>query len=174
MRMNLCIAAVAVLGVGGSAWADFSDDPDNPTMIDIHPGLTLVSVALEGSNQADWVRFTVEDGEAVTSLFNFESFFYHSDQVTMRLDQYVEITPGFEIPILLGEFQLDQFTGPTDDLLWQLSPTGDLLPGDYRLGWTQSTTEYSDMRFVFRTVPAPGAAMMVSAGLIAATGHRRR
>lgn len=166
--------AIALLasGLTGVAVADFSDDPDNPSDFDISPGLTLLSIELEDTNLADWVRFTVEPGETVTSLFNFESFFFHNEQVTMRLDQYVEILPGFEMPVLLGEIQLDQFTGATDDLLWDLAG-GHLLAGDYRLGLTQTTTGYSDMRFVFRTVPGPASLGVLATAAVLGTRRRR-
>lgn len=165
------VALFAALLLAPAAAADFSDDPDNPSDFDISPGLTLLSIELEGSNRADWVRFTVEPGESVTQLFNFESLFLHNELVTMRLDQYVEILPGFEMPVMLGEIQLGQFTDPTGQLLWDLAG-GYLLAGDYRLGLTQTTTAYSDMRFVFRTVPAPAGLALAGVGLLAI--RRRR
>lgn len=169
---RVSVALVASLLLAPVACADFSDDPNNPTIFNISPGLTLLSAQLEGSNLADWVRFTVEDGESVTHIFNFESFFWHDEQVTLRLDQYIEILPGVEIPTLLGEVQLDQFTDATGDLLWTLAGAP-LTPGDYRLGLTQATTELSDMRLVFRTVPGPGALSVLAATTLLAARRRR-
>lgn len=168
---HLALACVAALSA--AAAADFSDDPNNPSDFDIGPGLTLLSSELEDTNLADWVRFAVEDGESVTSIFNFESFLFHSDLVTVQLDQYIEIVPGTEIIVPLGQFQMDQFFPPVDDVLWLLNPGGTLGPGDYRFGLTQTTTEYSDLRFVFRTVPGPGGVCLI-AGLVPLGARRRR
>ena len=171
MRTRIAIAIAASLTV--SAAADFSDDPDNPSDFDISPGLTLLSSELEGANVADWVRFTVEDGETVTSIFNFESFFFHNELVTVQLDQYIEIVPGSEIIVPLGQIQIGAFIPPVDDVLALLNPGGALGPGDYRFGLTQATTEYSDLRFVFRTVPGPGGVCLI-AGLVPLGARRRR